>query len=228
MPRKGDKSNIRKWEIPILYSLMTGRSKISYRYLVMMNTWEAGENREKKIIPHCRLITTLLKKFGVVDQFSASTKKDIDPLTLTSLRKIDWLNTETKRYLKVKHKDIGKKLKVLKPDARMLAPGEEDEPDSGDSEVGVSEGENEDEEEVGASSVMQQSSYIISRGIGAEMAKVIQQARTPDWGDFPDFAQVLYDQNTHQGELRRLESQRLQEMLTSLIDHNSRTTTDTL
>ncbi|MFS7975749.1 hypothetical protein Hanom_Chr10g00884381 [Helianthus anomalus] len=209
MPRKGDKSNIRK-------------------YLVMMNIWEARENREKKIIPHCRLITTLLKKFGAVDEFSASTKKDIDPLTLTNLRKFGWLNTETERYLKLKHKDTGKKLKVLKPDARMLAPGEEDEPDSGDSEVGASEGESEDEEEVGASSGMQQSSYITSRDIGAEMEKVIQQGRTPDWGDFPDFAQVLYDQNTHQGELRRLESQRIQEMLTSLIERNSRTTTDTL
>ncbi|KAJ0525061.1 hypothetical protein HanHA300_Chr09g0307691 [Helianthus annuus] len=240
MPRRGDKKGIRKWEIPILYSLMTGRLKVSFTHLVMMNIWEARNSKGKKIIPHCRLITALLKKNGVFDMYNKATERDISPFTLKNLSKFKWELSTTERYLKLEQKDTGKKLRALKPDARVLEPGESDEAFSDDNAMGMNdeldeEGENEIDMEAEAGIGMiswvhtePRGAYITSRGIGDEMAKVIQQARTPDWSDFPGFAQVIYDQNTHHRELNRLESQRIQEMLTSLLDRSGRPTSDTL
>ncbi|MFS8024846.1 hypothetical protein Hanom_Chr16g01468131 [Helianthus anomalus] len=36
-PRIGDKSMLRLWEIPILYAILTGEIKFSFRHLVLMN-----------------------------------------------------------------------------------------------------------------------------------------------------------------------------------------------
>ncbi|MFS8023907.1 hypothetical protein Hanom_Chr16g01457001 [Helianthus anomalus] len=240
MARRGDKKGVRKWEIPILYSLMTGRLKVSFTHLVMMNIWEARNRKGKKIIPHCRLITTLLKKNGVFDMYNKATERDISPFTLKNLSKFKWELSTTERYLKLEQKDTSKKLRALKPDARVLEPGESDEAFSDDNAMGMNdeldeEGENEIDMEAEAGIGMiswvhkdPRGAYITSKGIGDEMAKVIQQARTPDWGAFPGFAQVIYDQNTHHRELNRLESQRIQEMLTSLLDRCGRPTSDTL
>ncbi|KAJ0524648.1 hypothetical protein HanRHA438_Chr09g0379561 [Helianthus annuus] len=107
MPRRGDKKGIRKWEIPILYSLMTGRLKVSFTHLVMMNIWEARNSKGKKIIPHCWLITALLKKNGVFDMYNKATERDISPFTLRNLRKFKWELSTTERYIKLEQKRYG-------------------------------------------------------------------------------------------------------------------------
>ncbi|KAJ0435735.1 hypothetical protein HanIR_Chr17g0896571 [Helianthus annuus] len=226
MPWRGDKKGIRKWEIPILYSLMTGRLKREI-------------SKGRRLFHIAGLIRALLKKNGVFDIYNKATERDISPFTLKNLNKFKWELSSTERYLKLEQKDTGKKLRALKPDARVLEPGESDEAFSDDNAMGMNdeldeEGENEIDMEAEAGIGMISwvhtdplGAYITSKGIGDEMAKVIQQARTLDWGDFPGFAQVIYDQNTHYRELNRLESQRIQEMLTSLLDRSSRTTSDT-
>ncbi|KAD6794451.1 hypothetical protein E3N88_05347 [Mikania micrantha] len=81
MPRRGDKSNVRLWDIPIMYCLIKGQPLVSFRYLVIMNIWELREAKEKKYIPHCRLILALIKHSGVSSILFDGTKEpDSRPL----------------------------------------------------------------------------------------------------------------------------------------------------
>ncbi|KAL8240248.1 hypothetical protein R6Q59_013603 [Mikania micrantha] len=52
VPHRGDKTMVRHPEVPVLYALMAGKSKISFRYLAMLNIWEDRNNKEKIMIPH--------------------------------------------------------------------------------------------------------------------------------------------------------------------------------
>ncbi|MFS7918927.1 hypothetical protein Hanom_Chr03g00206951 [Helianthus anomalus] len=66
VPRWGDKMEVRFQEVPILYMLMHGSPMVPFRFLVLNNIWLSRNSGERKIVPHCRLITTLLKKYGVI------------------------------------------------------------------------------------------------------------------------------------------------------------------
>ncbi|KAK1430662.1 hypothetical protein QVD17_13565 [Tagetes erecta] len=59
IPRKGDKIKIRVYEVMVLYALITGKPTLSFRHLVLLNVWESREDKERKRIPHCRLLTRL-------------------------------------------------------------------------------------------------------------------------------------------------------------------------
>ncbi|KAF5797020.1 hypothetical protein HanXRQr2_Chr08g0358691 [Helianthus annuus] len=142
LPRRSDRSNLRKPDVPILYYLLKGKPRISYKYLVMMNIWTSRNKLDKILIPHCRLITALLKKRGVINETSAFIKLPKGHTTFT----LDGFNNQngleyvrTERYHKLKAS--GWKWRALRTDARMLLPGEEDESESDDSVMGDSDGE---------------------------------------------------------------------------------------
>ncbi|KAD6794489.1 hypothetical protein E3N88_05385 [Mikania micrantha] len=59
-------------------------------------------------------------------------KEDISPFTCRNLSRFGFGFKRTERYLKLKHEVTKKKWKMLRPDARPLAPGEQDEASSGD------------------------------------------------------------------------------------------------
>ncbi|KAF5766518.1 hypothetical protein HanXRQr2_Chr15g0716271 [Helianthus annuus] len=50
-PRLGDMMGIRKWELVVLYALMTGQIHLSFRHLVMLHIWQSRNKRQKKLIP---------------------------------------------------------------------------------------------------------------------------------------------------------------------------------
>lgn len=64
--RRGDKIEVKYPEVPILYTLLHG-SPLIYRILVMNNVWISRNIVDRKLIPHCRLITALLKMYGVIN-----------------------------------------------------------------------------------------------------------------------------------------------------------------
>ncbi|KAJ0499803.1 hypothetical protein HanHA89_Chr13g0537971 [Helianthus annuus] len=65
-PRLGDMMRIRKWELVVLYALMTGQIHLSFRQLVMLHIWQSRNKRQKKLIPHAHLISAFLRKQWVV------------------------------------------------------------------------------------------------------------------------------------------------------------------
>ncbi|KAJ0591960.1 hypothetical protein HanHA300_Chr03g0079331 [Helianthus annuus] len=110
IPRRGDKMEVRFQEVPILYMMMHGSPKVRFRFLVLNNIWLSRNSGERKIVPHCQLITALLKNLGP-----------------------GWEYKESERYHKLK--TDGRRWRVIKADARPLRSGEADEPETTDEEV---------------------------------------------------------------------------------------------
>ncbi|KAJ0789600.1 hypothetical protein HanPI659440_Chr05g0205441 [Helianthus annuus] len=195
LPRRSDRSNLRKPDVPILYYLLKGKPRISYKYLVMMNIWTSRNKLDKILIPHCRLITALLKKRGVINETSAFIKLPKGHTTFT----LDGFNNQngleyvrTERYHKLKAS--GRKWRALTTDARMLLPGEEDESESDDSVMGDSNGE--DAEDVATGFDVGTSSGVPDV---EDVNEFVEKERHEDWSSWPDFAQVLYDKLTRLG-----------------------------
>ncbi|MFS7966401.1 hypothetical protein Hanom_Chr09g00773331 [Helianthus anomalus] len=115
IPRRGDKVEVRYAEVPVLYMLLHGSPLVLFRFLILNNIWIGQNSGERKIFPHCRLITTLLKFYGA---------------TGVERQRVLQEYKELERYHKLK--SDGQRWRALKVDARPLLPGEADEPESGD------------------------------------------------------------------------------------------------
>ncbi|KAM0006493.1 hypothetical protein Hdeb2414_s0171g00822201 [Helianthus debilis subsp. tardiflorus] len=203
MPRRSDRAGIRDSDIPILHCLMKGKPKISYRYLVMMNIWTSRNYREKQLIPHYRLITALLKKYGAITGTSKffMLPKGHAPFILEKLGPYGWEYVKTDRYHKLKN--VGRKWRGLRPDARMLLAGEEDEANSGESVMGESDGEDAEEVAMGANVGTSSGMHDVE-----DVSEFVERERHEDWSSWPDFAQVLYDKLTRLGEQQKRDRDR--------------------
>ncbi|KAF5758404.1 hypothetical protein HanRHA438_Chr16g0741171 [Helianthus annuus] len=201
LSRRSDRSNLRKPDVPILYYLLKGKPKNSYKYLVMMNIWTSRNKLDKVLIPHCRLITALLKKRGVINETSTFIKlaKGHTTFTLDGFKNQNGLEyIRTERYHKLKA--CGRKWRALRTDAWMLLPGEEDESESDDSVMGDSDGED------------VATDFYVGTSSGVphveDVREFVERERHEDWSSWPDFAQVLYDKLTHLGEQQKRDRDR--------------------
>ncbi|KAJ0795463.1 hypothetical protein HanPI659440_Chr04g0150781 [Helianthus annuus] len=66
IPRRGDKVEVRFAEVPVLYMLLHGSPLVPFQFLVLNNIWIGRNSGERKIIPHCRLSTALMKLYGAI------------------------------------------------------------------------------------------------------------------------------------------------------------------
>ncbi|KAJ0558066.1 hypothetical protein HanIR_Chr07g0332261 [Helianthus annuus] len=132
VPRRGDKMEVRFQEVSILYMLMRGSPMVPFQFLVLDNIWLSRNSGERKIIPHCRLITALLKKYGAIEGNEKGSYKRFKPFDIQNLGQ-GWEYKETERYDKLK--TDGRRWRFIKVDARPLRPGEADETETTDEEV---------------------------------------------------------------------------------------------
>ncbi|MFS7938516.1 hypothetical protein Hanom_Chr05g00440621 [Helianthus anomalus] len=73
IPCRGDTVEVRYPEVPILYTLLHVVPLFPFHFLVLNNIWISQNSVGRKIIPHCRLITTLLKMYvGTISQAKES------------------------------------------------------------------------------------------------------------------------------------------------------------
>ncbi|KAJ0805029.1 hypothetical protein HanPI659440_Chr02g0044981 [Helianthus annuus] len=131
IPRRGDKMEVRFQEVPVLYMLMRGSPMVPFRFLVLNNIWISRNSCERKIVPHCRLLMALLKKYGAIGPGEKSSYKRFNPFDIQHLGS-GWEYKESERYHKLK--TDGRWWRVLKADARPLRPGEADEPEVSEEE----------------------------------------------------------------------------------------------
>ncbi|KAF5821273.1 hypothetical protein HanRHA438_Chr01g0012351 [Helianthus annuus] len=85
IPRRGDKVEVGFPEVPVLYMLLNGSPLVPFSVLVLNNIWIGRNSRERKIIPHCRLITALLKLYGAIGAEDKGSYKRFKPFVLTNL-----------------------------------------------------------------------------------------------------------------------------------------------
>ncbi|KAF5798330.1 hypothetical protein HanRHA438_Chr07g0302131 [Helianthus annuus] len=199
IPRRGDKMEVRFQEVLILYMLMHGSPMVPFRFLVLNNIWISRNSGERKIVPHYRLITALLKKYGAIRAEDKGSYK---------------------RYHKLK--TDGRRWRVLKADTRPLRSGEADEPEVSEEEVSGDDDYREDTFTVdgpmgGAGpsgsvhGVGVQSGYVGSAFDYAQqpydpywahtgnVGQIIEQRRPPTFGEWYEPNQMLFDQQTYMG-----------------------------
>ncbi|KAJ0585614.1 hypothetical protein HanHA89_Chr05g0202771 [Helianthus annuus] len=218
IPWRGDKMEVRFQEVPILYMMMHGSPKVPFRFLVLNNIWLSRNSGERKIVPHCRLITSLLKKYGAIKGDEKGSYKRFKPFNLKNLGPGREYK-ESERYHKLK--TDGRRWRVIKADARPLRPGEADEPETTNEEVSGDDDYREDTFMVdapmggsgpaGVQGAGVQSGYVGSAFDYAQraydpywahsgnMGQIIEQRRPPTFGEWSKPNQMLFDQQTFMG-----------------------------
>jgi len=97
--------------------LMKGTPLVPFQFLVMHNIWLSRNSSERKIIPHCRLIIALLKKYGAIEAEDKVSYKRIKPLDLRNLGP-GWEYKETERDHRLKS-DV-QRWRELKSDVQIV------------------------------------------------------------------------------------------------------------
>jgi hypothetical protein len=219
MPRRGDRNVVRNQDVPVLYALMTGTQKFPYRWLVMQNIWISRNSYERAIVPHCRLITALFRIAKVLEFGDKGNYKKFEKFDSIRIGK-DWKQRESDRFLMLRSAEK-QRWRVLKPGARPLVEGEEeeDEPEWSDEAVSEEEAyqhdpythENRDGASGSAMNYGTQSGYIGSAFDYAQrdyepnwahigsMGEVVAHQRPDFFGEWNPPTQMAFDHQTFLG-----------------------------
>ncbi|KAF5784562.1 hypothetical protein HanXRQr2_Chr10g0418251 [Helianthus annuus] len=217
IPRQVYKVEVRFAKVPVLYMLLRGSPLIPFRFLVLNDIWIGRNSGERKIVPHCRLITALLKLYGAI---GAEDKGSYKRFKLFDIQHLGpgWEYKESERYHKLK--SDGQRWRALKVDAHPLQLGEADEPESGDE---VESGDDDYREDTftvdvemgeagpsgGVQGVGTQSGYIGSAFDYAQqpyhqywahsgtMEQVVERRRPPTFANWSESSQMLFDQQSY-------------------------------
>ncbi|XP_035842890.1 uncharacterized protein LOC118489263 [Helianthus annuus] len=204
-PRVGDKSMLRLWEIPILYAILTGEIKFSFRHLVLLNVWRCRNQKGKKLTPHVRLISALLEK----QQALLPKEKPYNrPHIVYRLSEVclheNHLYKQTKVWHKIEFSDKAK-LKILQWGKEKPSQGGMDDLDSSDEELirrkraaGELGGEG---SSVRAEELVQYEPRHSGYSWGVfddEMQARVDSSRPPEYADWELWQKAIYDQGTRQ------------------------------
>ncbi|KAJ0914569.1 hypothetical protein HanPSC8_Chr06g0240081 [Helianthus annuus] len=134
MARLGDRGTVKMYDVRVVHAIMTGRPRFSFMHLALMNVWESRESKERKMIPHVRLLCAMMEQQGVVTKATTAVKKDIAHIDFAQTKTTGLTYDQTSRYhvLKEKGSGPGRTLKVLKDDAPPSEDEEEEEDDEPD------------------------------------------------------------------------------------------------
>ncbi|MFS7989371.1 hypothetical protein Hanom_Chr11g01045971 [Helianthus anomalus] len=86
--------------------LMHGSPMVPFRFLVLNNIWIGRNSGERKIVPHSRLITALLKLYGAIGSEDKGSYNRFKPFDIQHLGP-GWEYKESERYHKLKLMEIG-------------------------------------------------------------------------------------------------------------------------
>jgi hypothetical protein len=189
IPRLSDMSVVRHYDIRVLYALVTGQQVLSFRHLVMLNVWESRESYTRKAIPHCRLLSTLLRMNGAVEPGELGVIKKHTQLRFSSLNRQSWEYVEEDRYHVLIEQGSKARLRFRKWGLDP-SPEREEMP----------------EQEVNQEIPPQ------PRTQEVPLEEFVRDARPPDFMRWPYHAQVTWDRNIREAEeqrrlLRRMEEQ---------------------
>ncbi|MFS8033971.1 hypothetical protein Hanom_Chr17g01575771 [Helianthus anomalus] len=105
-PRLGDQMTVRKWELLMLYAIITRQLRLSFRQLVIMHVWQCRNQKRKRLIPHVRLLSALLKKQGAILLGEYAFNKPHITFSIADVCRSGWLKyVKTKFWHKVKFGD---------------------------------------------------------------------------------------------------------------------------
>ncbi|KAL8223965.1 hypothetical protein R6Q57_019440 [Mikania cordata] len=127
IPRMGDLVKIHQYELEVLHALVSGQEMLSFRHLEMLNVWASRESKVRCMVPHCRLITALMRKQGALNPDTQIMKKQHKAFSFAKLSKEEWRYDVTTRYYVLMDKKIGQLIRGLKQNASPLRRDEQEE-----------------------------------------------------------------------------------------------------
>ncbi|MFS7951021.1 hypothetical protein Hanom_Chr07g00590101 [Helianthus anomalus] len=145
IPLLGDKGKGRLYELRVLCALVAGTERISLRHLIISNVWESRNSYDRCFIPHCRLITHLMRVQGCVGNNIYHVHKTHQFLSLNGLDKKDWRYTLSNTHHVLKDRVTGQSLKGRIDD---VPPIDDIEEEMEDVEDEVEESEESDGDEI--------------------------------------------------------------------------------
>ncbi|KAJ0480461.1 hypothetical protein HanIR_Chr13g0631951 [Helianthus annuus] len=87
MVRFGDRGTVKAPDYRVLHALLYGTPKLSWRQIVMINTWDTRESFKRKMIPYARLISAMILQQNALPQDSLWVSKPIDQFNFASMRR---------------------------------------------------------------------------------------------------------------------------------------------
>ncbi|MFS7951018.1 hypothetical protein Hanom_Chr07g00590071 [Helianthus anomalus] len=192
IPLLGDKGKGRLYELRVLCALVAGTERLSLRHLIISNVWESRNSYDRCFIPHCRLITHLMRVQGCVGNNIYHVHKTHRLLSLNGIDKKDWRYTLNNTHHVLKDRVTGQSLKGQRDD---VPPIDEIEEEMEDVEDEVEESEESDGDE-------------IDRKMGQykkEIEVLVVKRRRPEYNSWERHVQMMWDRNTrHQESQRRM------------------------
>ncbi|KAM0067866.1 hypothetical protein Hdeb2414_s0002g00066321 [Helianthus debilis subsp. tardiflorus] len=86
MVRFGDRGTVKAPDCRVLHALLYGTPNLSWRQIVMINTWDTRESFKRKMIPYARLISAMILQQNVLPRESLWVSKPIDQFSFATMR----------------------------------------------------------------------------------------------------------------------------------------------
>ncbi|MFS7963278.1 hypothetical protein Hanom_Chr08g00736241 [Helianthus anomalus] len=181
MVRFRDRGKVKAPDCRVLYALLYGTPRFSWRKIVMMNTWDTRESCTRKMIPYVRLISVMILQQNALPPESQWVSKPIDQLNFALMR----------RHWKITLKDFGHMHTVedeQKNSYNFSAPRAAEE--GGHDEEMVDE----DDETGPAGPWGPKQRYMRpTREISADLGNFVNWRRVPSYRDFNHGQQAVFD-----------------------------------
>ncbi|XP_035837089.1 uncharacterized protein LOC118485000 [Helianthus annuus] len=182
LARFGDRGGVRVSDCRVVHALLYGTPTLSWRHIVMMNTWATRESSQRRFIPYARLISAMLVQQNCLPSEALWVSKPVEEFNWGYMKK-NWrieVKFSGNRY--VVTDDLGNKFEVRTSGAPPVR--EED--------VEMEEEEEHEAEPSGAQGPRQR--YMRPhREINAEVAGFVTRRRVPSYKNFDRGQQEIYD-----------------------------------
>ncbi|KAJ0614668.1 hypothetical protein HanIR_Chr02g0065001 [Helianthus annuus] len=87
MVRFGDRGGVRASDCRVLHSLLYGTPTLSWRHIIMMNTWFTQESFHRRMIPYVRLISAMILQQNCLPPKSLWVSKPLEEFSLATIKK---------------------------------------------------------------------------------------------------------------------------------------------
>ncbi|KAJ0881144.1 hypothetical protein HanRHA438_Chr10g0471141 [Helianthus annuus] len=180
--RYGDHGTVKATDCRVLHSLLYGTPRLSWRQILMINTWDTRESFKRKMIPYVRLISAMILQQNALPQESLWVSKPIDQFNFTSMRRHWKITVKVFGHLHTVEDEQGNSY-------RYTEPREGDEEEDEDEEMV----DMEDETEPPGLRGPRQRYRRKHREISADVADFVNQRQGPTYRNWNCGQQAVYD-----------------------------------
>ncbi|KAF5809243.1 hypothetical protein HanXRQr2_Chr04g0154891 [Helianthus annuus] len=124
--RFGDRGGVRASDCRVVHSLLYGTPTLSWRHIIMMNTWFTQESSQRRFIPYVRLISAMILQQNCLPPESLWVSKPLEEFNIASMKKNWKIDVKLSGNKYVVTDKLGHMYDFVNPDAQQGAGGDEE------------------------------------------------------------------------------------------------------